>query len=144
ERMPDARRARGNGVRRMARVVRAGGNGCTGTARSPGSLAARTGRDDVAGSVREQRTGKEQVLDLQARVMLAAAVVAGALAGILSALGAGAVLIFGVSAVALALLAALVGQATDQLGSRLGPGATGVLQSALGNLPELFVAVFAL
>jgi Ca2+:H+ antiporter len=76
--------------------------------------------------------------------MLVAAVVAGALAGILSALGANAVLIFGVSAVALALLAALVGQATDQLGSRLGPGATGVLQSALGNLPELFVGVFAL
>jgi Ca2+:H+ antiporter len=76
----------------------------------------------VAQSVREQRTGKEQILDLQARLMLVAAVVA----------------------VALALLAALVGQATDQLGSRLGPGATGVLHSALGNLPELFVAVFAL
>ena len=49
-----------------------------------------------------------------------------------------------VSAVALAVLAALVGEGTDQLGSHLGPGATGVLQSALGNLPEFFVAVFAL
>ena len=27
---------------------------------------------------------------------------------------------------------------------RLGPGATGVLQSGLGNLPELFVSIFAL
>jgi Ca2+:H+ antiporter len=30
------------------------------------------------------------------------------------------------------------------LGSRLGPGATGILQSSLGNLPELFVCIFAL
>jgi Ca2+:H+ antiporter len=51
---------------------------------------------------------------------------------------------FVVAAVALAVLASLVGQATERLGDRLGPGATGVLQSALGNLPELFVGVFAL
>jgi Ca2+:H+ antiporter len=67
-----------------------------------------------------------------------------ALAGILTALQANAVLIFVVSGTALALLAALVGQATDQLGAHLGAGATGVLQSALGNLPELFVGIFAL
>jgi Ca2+:H+ antiporter len=54
------------------------------------------------------------------------------------------VLIFVLAAVALALLAALVGEATDQVGARLGPGATGVLQSGLGNLPELFVGIFAL
>jgi Ca2+:H+ antiporter len=30
------------------------------------------------------------------------------------------------------------------LGSRMGPGATGVVQSALGNLPELFISIFAL
>ncbi len=48
------------------------------------------------------------------------------------------------SAVALAALASLVGDGTDQLGSRLGPGATGALQSALGNLPELFISLFAL
>ncbi len=48
------------------------------------------------------------------------------------------------SAVALALLASLVGRAVDALGDRLGAGATGVVQSALGNLPELFVVIFAL
>jgi Ca2+:H+ antiporter len=48
------------------------------------------------------------------------------------------------SALALAMLASLVGEATDQLGGRLGPGATGVLQSALGNLPELLISLFAL
>jgi Ca2+:H+ antiporter len=42
------------------------------------------------------------------------------------------------------LLAVLVGDATEQLGSRMGPGATGILQSGLGNLPELFIAIFAL
>src|SRR6476660_264005 len=53
-------------------------------------------------------------------------------------------LAFIISAVALSLLAMIVGDATEQLGKRLGPGATGILQSALGNLPELFVCIFAL
>lgn len=57
---------------------------------------------------------------------------------------ANAVLTFLVSAVALATLATVVGHATEQLGNYLGPGATGVLQSAIGNLPELFVSFFAL
>ena len=54
------------------------------------------------------------------------------------------VLAFVCSAAAVAVLAALVGRAVEQLGDRFGPGATGVLQSALGNLPELFIALFAL
>jgi Ca2+:H+ antiporter len=44
----------------------------------------------------------------------------------------------------LGALASLVGDGTEQLGARLGAGATGVLQSALGNLPELFISLFAL
>lgn len=64
--------------------------------------------------------------------------------GILHYAHANAVLAFAVTAVALALLAMIVGDATEQLGSRMGPGATGVLQSGLGNLPELFVCIFAL
>jgi Ca2+:H+ antiporter len=51
---------------------------------------------------------------------------------------------FLVAAAAIALLARLVGGATEQLGSRVGPSAAGVVQSALGNLPELFIALFAL
>ncbi len=70
--------------------------------------------------------------------------VAAALAGITHYIGVGDVVPFAVSAVALALLAALVGRAVDALGDSLGAGATGVLQSALGNLPELFVCLFAL
>src|SRR6266478_5742643 len=75
---------------------------------------------------------------------IAGSLVLSLLAGLLTLLHANAVLTFVVSGVALAVLAALVGQATDQLSTRLGPGATGVLQSALGNLPELFVGIFAL
>jgi Ca2+:H+ antiporter len=51
---------------------------------------------------------------------------------------------FLIAAGTLAVLARLVGTATEQLGARLGSGAAGVVQSALGNLPELFIALFAL
>ena len=54
------------------------------------------------------------------------------------------VLAFVVSGLCIAVLAALVGRSVDNLGDRFGSGATGVLQSALGNLPELFVCIFAL
>lgn len=54
------------------------------------------------------------------------------------------VLAFIVAAGAIAVLARLVGSATEQLGGRLGSGAAGAIQSALGNLPELFIALFAL
>jgi len=51
---------------------------------------------------------------------------------------------FVVCAVALGGLAWLVGLGTESVGARFGPAATGVLQSTLGNLPELFVVLFAL
>jgi Ca2+:H+ antiporter len=66
------------------------------------------------------------------------------LAGLAHYAGWAAVLAFAVSAAAVCLLASLVGRSVEQLGDRFGPGATGVLQSALGNLPELFICIFAL
>jgi Ca2+:H+ antiporter len=51
---------------------------------------------------------------------------------------------FAVATVALAGLAWIVSFATEQLGERFGPAVTGMLQSTLGNLPELFVVIFAL
>jgi Ca2+:H+ antiporter len=51
---------------------------------------------------------------------------------------------FGVATLALAGLAWVVSFATEQLGERFGPGVTGMMQSTLGNLPELFVVIFAL
>jgi Ca2+:H+ antiporter len=51
---------------------------------------------------------------------------------------------FAIATLALAGLAWVVSFATEQLGERFGPGITGMLQSTLGNLPELFVVIFAL
>src|SRR5580693_6910648 len=51
---------------------------------------------------------------------------------------------FAVATVALAGLAWVVSFATEQLGERFGPAVTGLMQSTLGNLPELFVVIFAL
>ncbi len=51
---------------------------------------------------------------------------------------------FALATVALAGLAWTVSLATEQLAERFGPGVTGLLQSTLGNLPELFVVIFAL
>jgi Ca2+:H+ antiporter len=78
------------------------------------------------------------------RITLSVALVTALLSGLLHVASAAPVAIFVVSGVALAVLAALIGQAIDQLGQRLSAGATGVLQSALGNLPELFIGVFSL
>jgi Ca2+:H+ antiporter len=51
---------------------------------------------------------------------------------------------FAVATVALGGMAWIVSFATEQVGERLGPAATGLLQATLGNLPELFVVIFAL
>jgi Ca2+:H+ antiporter len=40
--------------------------------------------------------------------------------------------------------AVAVGESTERLSARLSPAATGVVQSVLGNLPELFLSLFAL
>jgi len=65
-------------------------------------------------------------------------------AGVLHYAGATPVIRFIVAGLALAVLASLVGRSVDGLGERLGAAATGILQSALGNLPELFVIAFSL
>lgn len=72
------------------------------------------------------------------------AIVASILAGVFTLGTSNAVLAFLISALALALLAVVVGQATEQLGNYMGPGATGVLQASIASMPELFVSFFAL
>jgi Ca2+:H+ antiporter len=78
------------------------------------------------------------------RIELAATAVAVGLAALCHYASVTPVLTFFVAAGALALLAHAVGTATEQLGARLGSGGASVVQSALGNLPELFIALFAL
>jgi Ca2+:H+ antiporter len=83
-------------------------------------------------------------MDKKEKIIIASSLIVTGIAGMLHYIHANAVVAFSITAGALALLAMVVGDATEQLGSRMGPGATGILQSALGNLPELFVCIFAL
>ncbi len=85
-----------------------------------------------------------RALNRTERLTTGAAVAMTAVAAVAAARGPDTVATFLISAAALAALAALVGQAVDHIGDRMGPGATGLLQSALANLPELMVGVFAL
>ena len=80
---------------------------------------------------------------LERSVLLAIAVLT-ALAGVANYGSWAAVPRFAVATLALAGLAWVVSFATEQLGERFGPGVTGMMQSTLGNLPELFVVIFAL
>jgi Ca2+:H+ antiporter len=73
---------------------------------------------------------RRQILFL---VMVALAAVA---AGVLRYTDASAVPAFIVAGLALAGVAWIVSFSTEALGQRLGPGATGLLQSTLGNLPS--------
>ena len=65
-------------------------------------------------------------------------------AGIFHNSGGNPIIAFGFAGVALATLASLVGRSVEALGDRMGSRATGVLQSCLGNLPQLFVILFSL
>ncbi|HEY3480028.1 MAG TPA: calcium/proton exchanger [Streptomyces sp.] len=86
-------------------------------------------------------TGRTQVFSRSDLVLIGLAVLTTVGAALLTS---GTLLPFLVSAAAVAVLAALVGRAVDHLADKLGAGAVGVLQSALGNLPELFISIFAL
>jgi Ca2+:H+ antiporter len=83
-------------------------------------------------------------LGKQQRLAIATAAALTAAAGAMAGAGAPNVARFVVAGLALAALAVLVGEAIEQIGEHLGPGPTGLLQSSLGNLPELMVAIFAL
>jgi len=86
----------------------------------------------------------QPTLDRADRIMIGGATLGIVLSAVVTYAHANDVLAFVVTAATVALMAALVGRSVEQLGDRFGPGATGVLQSALGNLPELFVTLFAL
>jgi Ca2+:H+ antiporter len=78
------------------------------------------------------------------RLIVLAAALGTAAAGIATYAGAPDVLTFAVAGLALAALAFIVSFSTEQVGARFGPAVTGVLQSTLGNLPEFFIVLFAL
>ena len=84
------------------------------------------------------------VLETRQRIILGVAALLTALAGATTIAGASAVVRFSFAGLALAGTAAVVGEAIDAVGEKVGPAPTGLLQSTLGNLPELFVGLFAL
>lgn len=65
-------------------------------------------------------------------------------AGVLHYTDAPPVAVFVLSGAALGGVAWAIGVATESVGARFGPAVTGVLQSTLGNLPELFIVLFSL
>jgi Ca2+:H+ antiporter len=83
-------------------------------------------------------------LNVRERGLLGAVAAGTAATATLEYAGAPDVAVFLVAALGLAGLAWVVSFATEALGERFGPALTGVLQSTLGNLPELFVVLFAL
>jgi Ca2+:H+ antiporter len=97
--------------------------------------------DSAAGS---QTSSRPPIFNRSDLILMGASVAAIAVAALTRYVDLGNLFAFLAASVAVALLASLVGRCVEQLGERFGPGATGVLQSALGNLPELFIAFFAL
>src|SRR5215204_436811 len=55
-----------------------------------------------------------------------------------------AVLVFGAAALAVILCAAVMGEATEAIAAKTGPGIGGLLNVTFGNAPELIIAFFAL
>ena len=89
-------------------------------------------------------SGSSPVLISSDKVVIGGGLAFVVIAGLAHYSGWNSVLAFLICAIAVCLLASLVGRSVEQLGDRFGPGATGVLQSALGNLPELFICIFSL
>ena len=63
---------------------------------------------------------------------------------VLEGLGAAPSLIFASSALAIVPAAAVMGEATEELAARTGPGISGLVNVTFGNAPELIIAIFAL
>jgi Ca2+:H+ antiporter len=79
------------------------------------------------------------------RVVIAAVLVLTAIAGVTRYVhGVDPIVAFIPATLALAGQAYIVSIATEQLGHRLGPSLAGLLQATIGNLPEVFVVIFAL
>jgi Ca2+:H+ antiporter len=63
---------------------------------------------------------------------------------ILDVLGLSPVVVFGAAAISIIPLAGLIGEATQEVTERVGPGIGGLLNATFGNATELVIAIFAL
>ena len=104
----------------------------------------RTSLDSRLSATRRAFTSVVMVFNRREIITIGLTVALCILAGVLTNTGGNAIVTFVANAAALSMLASMVGAATEEIGSRLPPGPTGVLQSALGSMPELFVCIFSL
>ncbi len=81
---------------------------------------------------------------MQGRVALSLTAIFTLLAIGLSFTSAAPLLVFGVAALAILGLAAVLGGATEELGAHLGHRVGGILNATVGNVGEIIIAVFAL
>jgi Ca2+:H+ antiporter len=88
--------------------------------------------------------GSDTVRAVRRNLALAGTLVLAGVTGALHVADVEPVAVFIVAGIALGGLAWAIGVATESVGDRFGPAVTGVLQSTLGNLPELFIVLFAL
>ena len=90
------------------------------------------------------RPARGRMISTADRKLFAVVIGLAAAAGILHGTDGNPVLPFITAAGALAAMASLVARCVEALGEKVGPGPTALLQTFLGNLPELFVILFSL
>jgi len=101
-------------------------------------------RADKVATITVERPHGLAVLSHSDRRLLAIVLGVSIAAGILNNTNGNPVLAFITSAIALGAIARLVVRSVEAISHRIGRGLNGLLQSLLGNLPEIFVILFAL
>ena len=104
----------------------------------------RAAKSAAVATITVERPHGLAVLSHSDRRLLAIVVGVSIAAGILNNTNGNPVLSFLASAIALGAIARLVVRSVEAVSDRIGRGLNGTLQSLLGNLPEIFVILFAL
>ena len=109
-----------------------------------GNRGRRAAKSGAVATITVDRPHGLAVLSNSDRRLLAIVVGVSIAAGILNSTNGNPVLSFLASAIALGAIARLVVRSVEAVSDRIGRGLNGTLQSLLGNLPEIFVILFAL
>jgi len=115
-----------------------------GNVANSGRRSNRTNRRAPVATITVEKSHGLAVLSNSDRRLLSLVVGISAAAGILNSAQGNQVVSFFVSAIALGAIARLLVRSVEAVSERIGRGMNGLLQSILGNLPEIFVILFAL
>jgi len=110
----------------------------------PGIRGRRAAKTSAVATITVDRPHGLAVLSHSDRRLLAIVLGVSTAAGILNSTNGNPVLAFVTSAIALGAIARLVVRSVEAISDRIGRGVNGLIQSLLGNLPEIFVILFAL